>query len=101
MRPRKKKALTKAGIVNAVQTKVGFSKQATAKVVDDLFEIIKESLERGEDVTISGFGAFQVRGKKARRGRNPRTGEEITISARRVVSFKPSQLLRKALNKTP
>ncbi|MDY7002027.1 MAG: integration host factor subunit alpha, partial [Thermodesulfobacteriota bacterium] len=77
------------------------SKQATSKVVDDLFEIIKENLEKGESVTISGFGAFQVREKKSRQGRNPRTGEEITISARRVVSFKPSQLLRKALNKTP
>lgn len=89
--------LTKVEIVNAVQSKVGLSKQVTARVVDDLLEIIKESLEKGEDVKISGFGNFEVRKKKARRGRNPQTGEEMTISARRVLSFKASQVLRKAL----
>jgi len=92
-----KKVLTKADLVEAVQSKVGFSKQVTAEIVDDLFEIIKETLVKGESVKVSGFGNFQVREKKARRGRNPRTGAEITISPRRVLSFKPSQVLRRAV----
>ncbi len=89
--------LTKADIVNKVQAKVGFSKQATAQVVEDLLEIMKECLEKGESVKISGFGNFEVHKKKARRGRNPQTGEALTISARRVLTFKPSQVLRKAI----
>jgi len=92
-----KKVLTKADLVEAVQGKVGFSKQVTEEIVDDLFEIIKETLVKGESVKVSGFGNFQVREKKARRGRNPRTGAEITISPRRVLSFKPSQVLRRAV----
>lgn len=92
-----KKVLTKADLVEAVQGKVGFSKQVTAEIVDDLFEIIKETLVKGESVKVSGFGNFQVREKKARRGRNPRTGAEITISPRRVLSFKPSQVLRRTV----
>lgn len=63
-----------------------------------IFEIIKGKLENGENVKISGFGSFTVRDKKARRGRNPQTGEEITIAARRVLSFKPSNVLRKHIN---
>jgi len=92
-----KKVLTKADLVEAVQSKVGFSKQVTAEIVDDLFEIIKETLVKGESVKVSGFGNFEVREKKARRGRNPRTGAEIIISPRRVLSFKPSQVLRRAV----
>ncbi|MBW2060570.1 MAG: integration host factor subunit alpha [Deltaproteobacteria bacterium] len=90
--------MTKADIVSAVQAKMGFPRRVTSSVVDDLFEIIKETLVKGESVKVSGFGNFEVREKKARRGRNPRTGEEITISARRVLKFKPSQVLRKAIN---
>ena len=63
------------------------------KFVDQVFEIMKEALERGEKVRISGFGNFTVREKRARRGRNPKTGERMEISARRVVSFKPSGTL--------
>jgi integration host factor subunit alpha len=92
-----KKVLTKADIVETLQAKMGFSRKLTAAVVDDLFEIIKETLEKGESVKISGFGNFEVREKQARRGRNPQSGEEITISARNVLLFKPSQALRKAL----
>ncbi len=92
-----KKVLTKADIIETLQAKMGFSRKITAEVVDDLFEIIKDTLEKGESVKISGFGNFEVREKQARRGRNPQSGEEITISARNVLSFKPSQVLRKAL----
>jgi len=90
--------MTKADIVSAVKAKMGFSRRLTSAVVDDLFEIIKETLLDGENVKISGFGNFEVREKNARRGRNPRTGQEITILARKVLRFKPSQVLRKAIN---
>ncbi|MBW2621918.1 MAG: integration host factor subunit alpha [Deltaproteobacteria bacterium] len=90
--------MTKADIVRQIQAKVGFSRQKTAEVVDDLFEIMKETLEKGEPVKISGFGNFEVRQKNARKGRNPQTGESIIIPQRRVLSFKPSQLLKKAIN---
>jgi len=66
--------------------------------VESVFDIIKESLGRGEKIKISGFGNFVVKEKKSRRGRNPQTGDEISISARRVLTFKSSQVLRKALN---
>ena len=90
--------MTKADIVNQIQSKVGFSRQKTAEVVNDLFEIMKETLEKGEPIKISGFGSFEVRQKQSRRGRNPRTGDPIIIPKRKVLSFKPSQLLKKAIN---
>jgi len=90
--------MTKADIVETVYEKVGLSKRESARIVDMIFDIIKGKLENGENVKISGFGSFTVRDKNARRGRNPQTGEEITISARRVLSFKPSNVLRKLIN---
>ena len=69
--------------------------------VETVFDTIKETLEKGEKIKISGFGNFVVRDKNARAGRNPQTGEEITISARRVLTFKPSQVLKNALNGQP
>ena len=90
--------MTKADIVEAVYQRIGFSKKDSAELVDLVFETLKETLEKGEKVKISGFGNFVVRQKKARKGRNPKTGEEIEISARRVLTFKPSQVLKKALN---
>jgi integration host factor subunit alpha len=77
---------------------LGFSKKDSARIVESVFDIIKESLGRGEKIKISGFGNFVVKEKKSRRGRNPQTGDEISISARRVLTFKSSQVLRKALN---
>jgi integration host factor subunit alpha len=71
----------------------------SAEFVDFFFEAMVEALERGEKIRIPGFGIFNVRGKKARLGRNPKTGKKIEISARRVVSFKPSGVLRKALTR--
>ena len=89
--------MTKADMVDAVVRRVGFSKKESAQTVERVFDTIKETLETGENIKISGFGNFVVRNKKARIGRNPRTGEEMEISARRVLTFKPSQVLRNAL----
>ena len=91
--------MTKADIINAVQSRIGFSHNLTADLVEDLFEIVKDTLAGGEPVKISGFGKFEVREKKARPGRNPRTGEALTIEARRVLTFKPSPILRRAVNR--
>ena len=91
--------MTKADIIEAVYEKVGgFSKKEAAEIVETVFNVVKETLERGEKIKISGFGNFVVRDKNARAGRNPQTGQEITISARRVLTFKPSQVLKNALN---
>ena len=92
--------MTKADIVETIYEKVGLSKRESARIVDMIFDIIKGELEDGKNVKLSGFGSFAVRDKNARRGRNPQTGEEITISARRVLSFKPSNVLRKHINES-
>ena len=90
--------MTKADIVEEVYRTMGISKKECVEIVDLTFEIIKETLERSENVKITGFGTFLVRHKKARRGRNPQTGEEMEIEARRVLTFKPSNRLRGAMN---
>ena len=90
--------MTKADLVEAVHTKVGVSKKESADIVEMVFDTMKETLEHGEKIKISGFGNFEVRDKRARVGRNPQTGEVIEISARRVLTFKPSQVLKAALN---
>ena len=90
--------MTKADIIEGVYEKVGFSKKESAEIVELVFDTVKETLERGDKIKISGFGNFQVRQKKARVGRNPQTGQEIEISARRVLTFRPSQVLKSALN---
>ena len=91
--------MTKADIVDKVCEQVGgFSKKEAADLVDQVFDTIKAVLESGEKIKISGFGNFIVRDKKSRVGRNPQTGEEIEISARRVLTFRPSQVLKNALN---
>jgi integration host factor subunit alpha len=90
--------MTKADIVETIYEKIGFSRKESAEIVDLVFNLIKETLETGDKIKISGFGNFVVREKQSRKGRNPQTGQEIQISARRVLTFKPSQILRKALN---
>jgi integration host factor subunit alpha len=90
--------MTKADIIEGVYEKVGFSKKESAEIVELVFDTLKETLERGDKIKISGFGNFQVRQKKARVGRNPQTGKEIEITARRVLTFRPSQVLKTALN---
>ncbi len=92
--------MTKAEIIARVDEKVGFSKNQATDVVEATFEIIKSCLEKGENVKISGFGSFVVRGKNPRRGRNPKTGEEIIIKGRRVLTFKASPILKETINKT-
>jgi integration host factor subunit alpha len=90
--------MTKAEIVEHIYEKVGFSKKESAELVEKVFQIIKETLASGEKVKISGFGNFVVREKNARKGRNPQTGEEIRLAARRVLTFKPSLVLKNILN---
>src|ERR1700760_37809 len=91
--------MTKAEIVQALYSRVGgFSKKESAAIVDLVFEMMKETLGRGEKIKISGFGNFVLRDKRQRPGRNPQTGDPIKISERRVLTFKASQILKQALN---
>jgi integration host factor subunit alpha len=94
-----RRTMTKADIIENVYERVGgFSKKDASQIVEAVFDIIKDTLARGEKIKLSGFGNLVVRDKNARIGRNPQTGDEITISARRVLTFKPSQVLKNALN---
>jgi integration host factor subunit alpha len=87
-------SLTKSEIGDRLFEEVGLNKREAKEFVDAFFEAVREALERGENVKLSGFGNFQLREKNQRPGRNPKTGEEIPISARRVVTFRPGQKLR-------
>ena len=91
-------ALTKKDTVDQVQTQLGFQRIKSVEMTETLLEIIKSSLESGEDVLVSGFGKFSVREKAVRRGRNPATGSDMMLPARRVVTFKCSGKLREKLN---
>ncbi|MBU4372763.1 MAG: integration host factor subunit alpha [Proteobacteria bacterium] len=91
-------ALTKNEMVQQVQDKTGLTRKESMAGIDGLFKIIKDELSHGKPVKISGFGKWTVLKKKARKGRNPQTGKEMTISARKVVTFKPSNVLRNAVN---
>src|ERR1700722_14730422 len=91
--------MTKAEIVQALYSKVGgFSRKESAELVDLVFEMMKETLGRGEKIKVSGFGNFVLRDKRQRPGRNPQTGQPINITERRVLTFKASQILKQALN---
>jgi len=90
--------MTKADIVERIYEKVGFSKKEATDVVESIFELLKGRLQQGEKVKISGFGNFIINAKRPRKGRNPQTGDEIIISGRRVLSFKPSPVLKKSIN---
>jgi integration host factor subunit alpha len=92
-------ALTKEKIINGIYNQVGLSKSQSRVVVERLLEIIKQSLEGGEDLLISGFGKFVVKQKSARRGRNPQTTEDLQLRARKVVVFKTSGVLRDRINR--
>ena len=91
--------MTKAEIAEKIQTATGFSKKDSVDAMEAVFSIIKDTLESGENLKVSGFGSFEVRQKADRRGRNPQTGEEITITARRVLAFKASSLLKQGINR--
>ncbi|MSP17766.1 MAG: integration host factor subunit alpha [Myxococcales bacterium] len=94
----KRSTLTKADVVDSVFEQVGCSKVEAGDMVDAVFEAINATLAGGEIVKVSGFGKFTVRDKKPRPGRNPLTGDAITIAARRVVTFKTSATMRERIN---
>ena len=91
--------MTKADIINSIYNNSDLQKQESTIIVEGLLEIMKRTLESGEDVLISGFGKFCVKDKLERRGRNPHTGNGLMLDARRVVTFKCSKTLRENLNK--
>lgn len=95
---KEKSTMTKADIIEKVYEKIGFSKKEATELVEMVFGSLKSVLCDGEKVKISGFGNFIVREKKTRIGRNPQTGDQITINARRVLTFRPSQVLKAILN---
>jgi integration host factor subunit alpha len=91
-------ALTKADLINFLQQELTLTKNKSTQTVESLIEIIKSTLASGEDVLVSGFGKFCVNSKRQRRGRNPATGEDLMLRARRVVTFKVSGRLREKMN---
>ena len=90
---------TKINIVTSIYEELGIPKKDCVSIVESLFDIIKDELIKGNDVMISGFGKWTVKAKKKRKGRNPQTGKDLTIAARKVVTFKPSVVLRKVFAK--
>ena len=91
--------MTKVDIVNRIYEKLDFPKSEVAKIVDTVFDMIKETLQREDKLVLSGFGNFVIRNKKARRGRNPQTGDNIQITQRRILTFKPSPVLKASVNR--
>lgn len=91
--------LTKADLIESIYNQVGFSRSTSARMVETVLEIIKGKLEEGEEVLVSGFGKFSPRNKEQRRGRNPATGESLTLKERRIITFKCSSVLKKRINK--
>ncbi len=90
--------LTKKEIVNSIYMQIGYSKKISENLFDDFFEIIFDGLKKNKQVKISNFGTFQIRLKKSRMGRNPKTKENKVISERKVILFKPSKELKKKIN---
>lgn len=90
--------MTRSDIAEHIQTETGLSKKDSAELMEAVFSIMKSTLESGENIKVSGFGNFEVKQKKDRRGRNPQTGEAITIEARKILTFKPSSILKSAVN---
>jgi integration host factor subunit alpha len=90
--------MTKADIVAKIQAKIGISKKDSVELLESVFSILKKTLEDGEKIKIAGFGNFEVRQKKDRIGRNPQTGEAITVKARRILTFKASNVLKQSVN---
>lgn len=90
--------MTKADLIESVYQKIGFSKKESADLIELIFAEMKNTLANGQKIKISGFGNFVVREKRSRMGRNPQTGDAMEISARRVLTFRPSQVLKNELN---
>lgn len=93
--------MTKADIAKKIHEATGLPKKEATSMMEAVFAIMKDSLESGENIKISGFGNLEVKQKNSRRGRNPQTGKSITIEARKVLTFKPSTVLKLAINSTP
>ena len=91
-------AVTKAHIIHSIYNQCGFSKTESSDLTESMLEIVKRTLESGEDVLISGFGKFCVKEKNERRGRNPKTGDDLTLGARRIVIFRCSGVLKDKIN---
>jgi len=91
-------ALTKGKIIESIRLETGFTKIKSVQIIETLLEIMKKSLVSGDEVLISGFGKFHVNSKRKRRGRNPATGEDMMLDARKVVAFKWSNVLRNKIN---
>jgi integration host factor subunit alpha len=91
-------SLTKVDIIDSIYEKLGIPKNECIRIVESVFEIIKDDLDKGNDVMISGFGKWTVKAKKKRKGRNPQTGKELMIDARKVVTFRPSHVLKGTVN---
>jgi integration host factor subunit alpha len=90
--------LTKADLINRIHKNEVISKAESLKSIEMILEILKKRLESGENILVSGFGKFSVKDKRARRGRNPHTGEDLILAPRRVVTFRPSGVLREKIN---
>jgi integration host factor subunit alpha len=94
--------MTKADLVDIVYEKAGgLSKKEAQEIVEDIFDTLKDTLKEGDKIKISGFGNFVLRDKRPRKGRNPQTGDDIEITARRVLTFRPSQILKAYINEQP
>jgi integration host factor subunit alpha len=90
--------MVKADIVERINESMGFTKVESLDLIETVFSVIKDTLEVGENIKITGFGNFEVKRKNERPGRNPQTGETITIEARHILTFKPSNILKSAVN---
>ena len=95
-----KKTWTRNDIIEAISDNVGLSLSDSSTIIEKIFEFIIDELEKGDDVKISSFGTFSVQSKNERLGRNPKTGIEAVITPRRVLSFRPSNLMKKRINST-
>jgi integration host factor subunit alpha len=91
--------MTKADLVDRIFEKIGLSKKEAQEIIEILFDTMKQTFVEGESIKISGFGTFNVRQKMARRGRNPKTGEDLEINPRKVISFKASNQIKSAIEK--
>ncbi|AZU04185.1 integration host factor subunit alpha [Glycocaulis alkaliphilus] len=92
------KTLTRADLADAIHRDIGVSRQESAQLVEAVLDMISDTLVKGETVKLSSFGSFQLRDKNGRVGRNPKTGEEVPIDPRRVLVFKPSQVLKERID---
>lgn len=92
--------MTKADLIEKIYLNTGLSKKESSDIFEKVFDLIKSTLQEGETIKLAGFGKLVVKHKAARRGRNPQTGKEIEISSRKILTFKPSPVLKEAINES-